>query len=84
VILHTGTGTSPIRALLENIFSALKSGNCYLGDHAYKQNKKLPLMEQMISPLPDIRTLEIDPITDTWMILGKKHFHLVRSFFLVN
>jgi hypothetical protein len=22
----------------------------YTGDHAYKQNKKLPLMEQMISP----------------------------------
>lgn len=41
-----------------------------IGDHAYKQNKKLPLMEQMISPLPDIRTLQIDPITDTWMILA--------------
>ncbi len=40
------------------------------GDHAYKQNKKLPLMDQMISPLPDIRTLQINPITDSWMILG--------------
>ena len=44
--------------------------SCCPGDHAYKQNKKLPLMEQMISPLPDIRTLQIDPITDHWMFLG--------------
>jgi len=41
-----------------------------IGDHAYKQNKGLTLSEQMISPQPDIRTLEIDPVKDTWMILA--------------
>ena len=49
---------------------------CYItldiavGDHAYKQNKSLSLPEQMISPQPDIRTLEIDPDQDSWMILA--------------
>ena len=42
----------------------------FLGDHAYKRNKGLPLSDQMISPQPDIRTLEIDPATDSWMILA--------------
>jgi len=41
-----------------------------IGDHAYKQNKSLPLMEQMISPVPDVRTLEVNPSTDPWMILA--------------
>merc|ERR550539_1737095 len=41
-----------------------------IGDHAYKQNKSLSLPEQMISPQPDIRTLEIDPDKDSWMILA--------------
>merc|ERR1711892_160132 len=41
-----------------------------IGDHAYKQNKGLPLEDQMISPHPDIRTLDIDPLTDSWMILA--------------
>merc|ERR1719376_1386879 len=41
-----------------------------IGDHAYKQNKGLTLAEQMISPKPDIRTLEIDPEKDNWMILA--------------
>ena len=41
-----------------------------IGDHAYKQNKSLSLPEQMISPQPDIRTLEIDPERDSWMILA--------------
>merc|ERR1719270_2033039 len=41
-----------------------------IGDHAYKQNKGLTLAEQMISPKPDIRTLEIDPEKDSWMILA--------------
>lgn len=40
------------------------------GDHAYKQNKSLTLPEQMISPQPDIRTHEIDPEKDSWMILA--------------
>ena len=42
----------------------------FTGDHAYKQNKSLSLPEQMISPQPDIRTLEIDPEKDSWMILA--------------
>jgi len=41
-----------------------------IGDHAYKQNKSLGLPEQMISPQPDIRTHEIDPEHDSWMILA--------------
>lgn len=41
-----------------------------IGDHAYKQNKSLSLPEQMISPQPDLRTLEIDPEKDSWMILA--------------
>jgi len=41
-----------------------------IGDHAYKQNKSLSLPEQMISPQPDIRTHEIDPEKDSWMILA--------------
>jgi len=41
-----------------------------IGDHAYKQNKSLTLPEQMISPQPDIRTHEIDPEKDSWMILA--------------
>jgi len=41
-----------------------------IGDHAYKQNKGLTLAEQMISPQPDIKTLEIDPVKDNWMILA--------------
>lgn len=40
------------------------------GDHAYKRNQNLPLQEQMISPLPDIKTLELNPATDPWMILA--------------
>jgi len=41
-----------------------------IGDHAYKQNKSLGLPDQMISPQPDIKTHEIDPAKDSWMILA--------------
>lgn len=41
-----------------------------LGDHAYKKNKSLPLTEQMISPVPDVRTLRIEPATDPFMVLA--------------
>ncbi len=41
-----------------------------IGDHAYKTNKSLPLTEQMISPEPDIRTLDMDPARDSFMILA--------------
>ncbi len=41
-----------------------------IGDHAYKKNKSLPLTEQMISPVPDVRTLRIDPSTDPFMVLA--------------
>ena len=40
------------------------------GDHAYKTNKSLPLTEQMISPVPDVKRLTIDPTTDPFMILA--------------
>ena len=41
-----------------------------LGDHAYKTNKSLPLTEQMISPVPDIKTLELDPKLDSYVFLA--------------
>eukprot|EP00096_Caligus_rogercresseyi_P002090 TRINITY_DN1389_c0_g1_i1.p1 TRINITY_DN1389_c0_g1~~TRINITY_DN1389_c0_g1_i1.p1 ORF type:complete len:613 (+),score=202.66 TRINITY_DN1389_c0_g1_i1:221-2059(+) len=41
-----------------------------LGDHAYKLNASLPLIEQMISPQPDIKTLKLDPKTDSFIILA--------------
>ena len=41
-----------------------------IGDHAYKTNKKLPLSEQMISPVPDVRKLTIDPSTDSYIFLA--------------
>merc|ERR1712241_990945 len=34
-----------------------------IGDHAYKTNKNLPLSEQMISPVPDVKRLTINPET---------------------
>jgi len=41
-----------------------------LGDHAYKQNMVLPPHEQMISALPDVRHITIDPEKDEFMVLA--------------
>ncbi|XP_049776405.1 probable protein phosphatase CG10417 isoform X1 [Schistocerca cancellata] len=41
-----------------------------IGDHAYKQAEKLPPEEQMITALPDVRTLMIDPKEDEFMVLA--------------
>ncbi|XP_018917865.2 protein phosphatase 1G isoform X3 [Bemisia tabaci] len=41
-----------------------------LGDHSYKQNKSLGPTEQMISALPDIKTLDIDRSRDEFMVLA--------------
>ncbi|XP_070161925.1 protein phosphatase 1G [Polyergus mexicanus] len=41
-----------------------------LGDHAYKQNMVLPAEEQMISALPDIRHITIEPGRDEFMVLA--------------
>uniref|UniRef100_A0A1B6DM71 protein-serine/threonine phosphatase n=1 Tax=Clastoptera arizonana TaxID=38151 RepID=A0A1B6DM71_9HEMI len=41
-----------------------------LGDHSYKQTSGLPATEQMITALPDIMRLEIDPLKDEFMILA--------------
>ncbi|KAJ8967533.1 hypothetical protein NQ314_002848 [Rhamnusium bicolor] len=41
-----------------------------IGDHAYKQNKELSDKEQMISALPDIKTLTINPAEDEFMVLA--------------
>lgn len=41
-----------------------------IGDHAYKQNKELSDREQMITALPDVRTLTIDPAEDEFMVLA--------------
>ncbi|KAK3854540.1 hypothetical protein Pcinc_038988 [Petrolisthes cinctipes] len=40
-----------------------------IGDHGYKQNKSLGAEEQMISPLPDVRSLALTPM-DTFMIVA--------------
>merc|ERR1719510_2447804 len=41
-----------------------------IGDHAYKTNKNLPLQEQMISPVPDVKRLTINPETDSFIFLA--------------
>ncbi len=35
-----------------------------LGDHTYKQNQTLPPEEQMISPMPNVQHLELNPKED--------------------
>jgi protein phosphatase 1G len=40
------------------------------GDHAYKQTEGLSAQEQMITALPDVRTLMIDPAEDEFMVLA--------------
>ena len=40
------------------------------GDHAYKQSEGLSAEEQMITALPDVRTLMIDPAEDEFMVLA--------------
>lgn len=41
-----------------------------LGDHAYKQNVNLPPQEQMISALPDVRHITVEPEKDEFMVLA--------------
>lgn len=41
-----------------------------IGDHAYKQKKELSDQEQMITALPDVRTLTINPKEDEFMVLA--------------
>ncbi|KAK7864745.1 hypothetical protein R5R35_012254 [Gryllus longicercus] len=41
-----------------------------IGDHAYKQTENLPPEEQMITALPDVRTLSIDTEKDEFMVLA--------------
>lgn len=41
-----------------------------IGDHTYKQNKDMTAKDQMISALPDIRTLTIDSEEDEFMVLA--------------
>ncbi|XP_049866905.1 uncharacterized protein LOC126367438 isoform X2 [Pectinophora gossypiella] len=41
-----------------------------IGDHSYKQNKDLDAKEQMITALPDVKTLTIDPVKDQFMVLA--------------
>ncbi|XP_042208857.1 probable protein phosphatase CG10417 [Homarus americanus] len=40
-----------------------------IGDHGYKQNKNLSPEEQMISPLPDVRSMALEP-EDNFMIVA--------------
>lgn len=41
-----------------------------IGDHAYKQNESLSDREQMITALPDIKKITINPTTDDFMVLA--------------
>lgn len=41
-----------------------------IGDHAYKQNKDLSDKEQMITALPDIKTLTVNTTEDEFMVLA--------------
>lgn len=41
-----------------------------IGDLGYKQNKELGPKEQMITALPDVKTLTIDPATDEFIVLA--------------
>lgn len=41
-----------------------------LGDHAYKQNKELSDREQMITALPDVIKLTLNPNEDEFMVLA--------------
>ncbi|CAG9783837.1 unnamed protein product [Diatraea saccharalis] len=41
-----------------------------IGDHSYKLNKDLDAKEQMITALPDVKTLTIDPTKDQFMVLA--------------
>lgn len=41
-----------------------------IGDHSYKVNKSLPLSEQMITSLPDLKSLDIDRSKDKFMVLA--------------
>ncbi|KAI5636328.1 protein phosphatase 2C domain-containing protein [Phthorimaea operculella] len=41
-----------------------------IGDHSYKQNKELNDKEQMITALPDVKTLTIEPAKDQFMVLA--------------
>ncbi|XP_023948382.1 uncharacterized protein LOC112053240 [Bicyclus anynana] len=41
-----------------------------IGDHSYKQNKELTATEQMITALPDVTTLQIEPKKDQFMVLA--------------
>ncbi|XP_018576216.1 probable protein phosphatase 2C 21 [Anoplophora glabripennis] len=41
-----------------------------IGDHAYKQNKEMSDREQMITALPDVKSLTINPGEDEFMVLA--------------
>ncbi|XP_078494893.1 protein phosphatase 1G [Ciona intestinalis] len=40
-----------------------------IGDHCYKTNKDFPLEDQMISAMPDVRSVKLQP-TDEFMVLA--------------
>ncbi|XP_066272215.1 protein phosphatase 1G-like isoform X2 [Branchiostoma lanceolatum] len=40
-----------------------------IGDHCYKRNEDLPLKEQMITSLPDVRSIDMQP-EDEFMVLA--------------
>lgn len=52
-----------------------------IGDHAYKKNDDLGPKDQMITALPDVRTAELDPETDEFMILACDGIWWVRFKF---
>ena len=43
--------------------------SCLAGDHAYKRNTDLPLSEQMITALPDVKSLTLTD-EDEFMVIA--------------
>lgn len=41
-----------------------------IGDHSYKQNPTLPPEEQMISPLPSVEHIVLNPSKDKFVVLA--------------
>lgn len=58
------------RKRCEHVFMLLFTSFCLgTGDHVYKRNEELPLREQMITALPDVKSLTLQE-DDEFMVLA--------------
>ena len=55
-----------------------------LGDHTYKNNDKLPLEEQMISPLPDVKKLHIDADSEFMVLACDGIWYVLFKIMLIS